>query len=196
MQSQLFVILPLPLELPTLSMLKAVRDSRRFPGVQSTAFRLRRPQAEALQDIVQQGENMTAFENATKFFNACDGAEGWAGCKPYVADGATFTAQSEPLVEIHTVEAYCEWMAGFGNTTVPGATYDIHTSCFDEKTRTAVFFATYHARHTGAGGPVPPTNKETHSHYVYFLTMNEDNKVARMVKVWNATWAMKELGWV
>ena len=29
-----------------------------------------------------------------------------------------------------------------------------------------------------------------------FLTMNEDNKVERMVKVWNAPWAMRELGWL
>jgi hypothetical protein len=28
------------------------------------------------------------------------------------------------------------------------------------------------------------------------LTMNEENKVARMIKVWNASWAMKELGWM
>jgi hypothetical protein len=112
-----------------------------------------------------------------------------------VVNGAPFMAQSEPLADIKTVEAYCEWMAAFGSVTAPGATYDLHTSSYDEQTRTAVFFATYHAKHTGAGGPVPPTQQETHSHYVYILTMNADNKVERMVKVWNAPWAMKELGW-
>ena len=61
---------------------------------------------------------------------------------------------------------------------------------------TAIFFATYHAKHTGEGGPVPPTHQETHSHYVYFLTMNGENKVGRMTKVWNASWAMRELGWI
>ena len=139
---------------------------------------------------------MTAFENAKKFFAACDAPEGWSGCKDYVADGAPFVAQSEPLADIKTVEAYCEWMAGFGTVTAPGATYDLHTSSYDEETKTAVFFATFHARHTGDGGPVPPTDKETHTHYVYFLTMNTVNKVERMVKVWNAPWAMKELGWI
>jgi hypothetical protein len=87
-------------------------------------------------------------------------------------------------------------MAGIGNITAPGATYDLHSASYDEATNTAVFFATYHARHTGDGGPVPPTNKETHSDYVYVLTMNNENKVAKMVKVWNAPWAMKELGWM
>ena len=139
---------------------------------------------------------MTAFENATKFFVACEAPEGWAGCQAYVADGATFTAQSEPLTGVKTVQNYCDWMYGFATVTAPGATYELHASAYDESTRTAIFFATYHATHTGAGGPVPPTHKETHSHYVYFLTMNGDNKVERMVKVWNAPWAMRDLGWV
>jgi len=26
--------------------------------------------------------------------------------------------------------------------------------------------------------------------------MDDDNKVARMIKVWNAPWVMKELGWM
>ena len=139
---------------------------------------------------------MTAFENAKKFFEACDTPEGWAGCKQYATENATFSAQSEPLADIQTLKGYCEWLADFGTKTVPGSTYDLHTSSYDEKTRTAVFFATYHAKHTGEGGPIPPTGKETHSDYVYILTMNEDNKIVKMVKVWNAPWAMKELGWL
>jgi len=139
---------------------------------------------------------MSAFENARKFFIACEAPEGWAGCKPYVADGASFVAQSEPLAGVVTVEAYCDWMAAFATITAPGATYDLHSSSYDEKTRTAVFFATYHAKHTGEGGPVPPTHKETNSHYVYLLTMDAEDKVSRMVKVWNAPWAMRELGWM
>ena len=139
---------------------------------------------------------MSAFENARRFFDACEAPEGWAGCKQYVAPGATFVAQCEPLVAINTVEAYCEWMAAFATVTAPGATYELHASSYDENTRAAVFFATYHSRHTGEGGPVPPTQKETHSHYVYVLSMNADDKVERMVKIWNAPWAMKELGWL
>jgi len=139
---------------------------------------------------------MSAFENARRFFDACEAPGGWAGCKQYVAPGAVFVAQCEPLVAINTVEAYCEWMAAFATVTAPGATYELHASSYDENTRAAVFFATYHARHTGEGGPVPPTQKETHSHYVYVLSMNADDKVERMVKVWNAPWAMKELGWL
>ena len=139
---------------------------------------------------------MSAFDNATKFFHACETASGWDGCKDYVADGATFTAQSEPLVDTDTVEAYCEWMSAIGNVVAPGATYDLHTSSYDEATRNASFFATFHGTHTGEGGPVPPTNKATASHYVYVVTMNDDDKVERLTKIWNAPWAMKELGWM
>jgi len=139
---------------------------------------------------------MSAFENAKKFFEACEAPAGWSGCKQYVVDDAPFEAQCEPLINIHTIEAYCEWMASFGGVIAPGATYNLHASCYDEKTRTAIFFATYHAKHSGEGGPVPPTHKETHSHYVYILTMNNEDKVEHMVKVWNSSWAMKELGWI
>jgi hypothetical protein len=139
---------------------------------------------------------MTAFETAGKFFLACEASEGWEGCKPYVAGKGNFRAQCEPLVGIDTIEAYCDWMAGIGKITAPGATYDLHSSSYDEETKTAIFFATFHARHTGEGGPVPPTNKETHTDYVYVLKMNDENKVVGMVKVWNAPWAMKDLGWM
>ena len=94
---------------------------------------------------------MTAFENAKKFFHACEAPEGWAGCKQYVAANAPFSAPSEPLVEIDSVEAYCEWMAGFA-TIPPGATYDLHASSYDEENRAAVFFATYHASHPDLAG--------------------------------------------
>jgi hypothetical protein len=139
---------------------------------------------------------MSAFENAREFFDACETSEGWEGCKQYVADGAPFFAQCEPLAEIDTVEAYCEWMADMGTILAAGANYDINASGFDERTRTAIFFGTYHLKHTGEGGPVPPTHKETDAHYVYCLTMNADDRIEKMVKIWNAPWTLRELGWM
>ncbi len=139
---------------------------------------------------------MTAFENATNFFHACEASKGWEIYKQYATTDAIFNAQCEPLVDIVRVQDYCEWMAVFAGITAPGGSYDLHTSNYDKQTRTAVFFATYHAKHIGEGGPIPPTFKETHSHYVMIMTMNADNKVEKMIKVWNAPWAMKELGWI
>jgi len=139
---------------------------------------------------------MMPFEDATAFFHACETLKGWQGCKQYVADNASFSAQSEPLADITTLKDYTEWMAGFGSTTTIGATYDLHSASYDESTKTAIFFATYNGTHNGDGGPVPPTNKTTHSDYVYVLTMNDDGLIKQLVKVWNAPWAMRELGWL
>src|SRR5438874_1389428 len=98
---------------------------------------------------------MTAFENARKFFDACEAGQGWEGCRQYVSDGAPFAAQSEPLADLNTIQAYCDWMSAIGNVTLPGATYDVHAAAYDEANKTAIFVATFHARHTGEGGPVP-----------------------------------------
>jgi hypothetical protein len=42
---------------------------------------------------------------------------------------------------------------------------------------------------------VPPTGKTTNSHYVYALTMDKNDKIGKMTKIWNASWALRELGW-
>lgn len=138
---------------------------------------------------------MSAFETATDFFHACESLKGWEGCKQYVAPGAKFSAQSEPLVDVDSVEGYTEWMAGLGINPLPGCSYDLHASSYDESSNTALFFATFTGTHTGEGGPIPATNKQTNSHYVYVLTMNENDQVSSMIKVWNAPWALVELGW-
>jgi len=139
---------------------------------------------------------MTPFNIATKFFHACEGLQGWEGCSQFVADGASFEAQCEPIADINTVEAYCDWMAGLGAGPLAGCSYELHTSAYDEDSATAIFFATFTASHVGEGGPVPATNQETNAHYVYVLKMDADNKVSKMTKVWNAPWTLNELGWV
>jgi len=58
-----------------------------------------------------------------------------------------------------------------------------------------LFFATFHATHVGEGGPVPPTNQSTNTDYVYAIMMDQNDAVMSMTKVWNAPWALNELGW-
>lgn len=139
---------------------------------------------------------MSAFENATQFFHACESLEGWGACERYVAPDAGFAAQCEPLADVSTVEAYVDWLTGFGTGPGAGCSYALNASSYDAANETALFFGTFTATHVGDGGPVPPTHKTTHTDYVYSLTMNGDGKVARMVKVWNAPWALRELGWM
>ncbi len=139
---------------------------------------------------------MSAFDNATKFFVACESLEGWSGCQAYVMPDATFTAQCEPLIDVTTVAERTQWMAGLGNGPLAGCGYDVHARAYDERTRTALFFATFRASHDGDGGPVPPTHQSTETHYLYALTMNDQDKVEQLVKVWNAPWALNQLGWL
>ena len=138
---------------------------------------------------------MDAFDVAKKFFEACETPLGWEACAQYVEPNAPFVAQSEPLTEVTTVQGYTDWMHGFGTVTAKGATYELHSASYDADTRTAMFFATYHATHVGEGGPVPPTGQSTQSHYVYAIQMSENNLVAHMTKIWNAGWAARDLGW-
>ena len=139
---------------------------------------------------------MSLFENAKKFFHDCESLAGWDACKDYVAENAQFVAQCEPLTEIKTVKDYVGWMTGFGTVTAPGCKYEMHTSAYDEANKTAIFFATFTGTHSGEGGPISPTNKTTNTHYVYALKMNGDGKIVSMTKIWNAPWAMRELGWM
>ena len=139
---------------------------------------------------------MSEFEKATEFFHTCESAQGWDACSKFVEPNAPFAAQCEPLVDFGTVEEYVNWMTAFCDNVAPGGSYVLHSSSYDEDSKIAMFFATYTLRHTGEGGPVPPTNKETNSQYVYILEMSDAGRVKRMQKVWNAPWAMRELGWM
>ena len=138
---------------------------------------------------------MSAMDTATRFFHACESLEGWAGCQQFVAPGAAFASQCEPLVDIDTVEDYCEWMAGLGKGPLEGCSYELHSSAWDADSRSGLFFASIQGTHRGEGGPVPPTGKSTNTLYVYVVKVDEEDKVCGMTKVWNAPWTLAELGW-
>ena len=137
-----------------------------------------------------------AFDIAKEFFHACEKPLGWQACRKFATSDATFKAQSEPIAEITSLDAYCDWMHAFGTITAMGSSYTLHFQAWDEEQRTGLFYATFHGTHVGAGGPVEPTGKSTDSDYVYAITLNDDDKVVHMTKIWNAPWAMAELGWV
>ena len=86
-------------------------------------------------------------------------------------------------------------MQAFGTDVVPNCSYELHSASFDEISRTAMFFATFTGTHHGPGGPVPATGKTVHAHYVHALTMDAEDLIAHMVKIWNAPWSMRALGW-
>jgi hypothetical protein len=54
--------------------------------------------------------------------------------------------------------------------------------------------AVFSGTHRGEGGPVPPIGMSTSSDYAYVMEF-QDGKISHMTKIWNAGWAVRELGW-
>jgi predicted ester cyclase len=77
---------------------------------------------------------------------------------------------------------------------IPDGRYTLKAFGTDDERGCVVAFATFHGTHSGEGGPVPPTGKSTASDYVYVMRM-EEGRILDMTKIWNAGWAMRELGW-
>jgi len=135
----------------------------------------------------------TITETARAFFDACETGAGWEGCSPYCHADAGFSAQAEPLADISTLEGYADWMKGVLGP-LPDARYELRSFATDPDRNNVSAYAVFSATHTGDGGPVPPTGKSTSSDYVYVMDF-EDGKIRHMTKIWNASLALKDLGW-
>jgi predicted ester cyclase len=135
----------------------------------------------------------TITDTAGAFFDACDTGGGWEACSAYCHADAGFSAQAEPLADVHTVKDYAEWMKallGF----VPDGRYELKSLATDHERNNVSAYAIFSGTHTGEGGPMPPTGKSTSTDYVYVMQF-EGVKISHMTKIWNAGWAIKELGW-
>jgi steroid delta-isomerase-like uncharacterized protein len=132
-------------------------------------------------------------ETARAFFDACETGKGWAECSAYCQPNASFAAQAEPLADVQTLQQYTEWMKGM-LVLLPDGSYAIKSFAADDERNNVCVYAVFSGTHSGEGGPVPPTGKSTSTDYVYVMEF-EDGKISHMTKVWNAAWAMRELGW-
>ena len=131
---------------------------------------------------------------AHEFFVACEAGKGWNGCKAFCRPGATFSAQAEPLMGIKTLEQYTDWMKGL-LAILPDGKYEVRSFAVDGERKNVCAWGVFTGTHTGAGGPTPPTGQRLKgSDYVYVMEFDGD-KIKHMTKIWNAGWAMKELGW-
>lgn len=133
-------------------------------------------------------------DTAHKFFEACEAGKGWAACAPYCTADASFAAQSEPLADVKTLADYANWMQGLMGI-MPNASYDLKSWAIDEKRHNVSAYAVFNGTHTGEGGPMPPTGKSASTDYVYVMQFSGD-KISHMTKIWNAPWALKQLGWM
>jgi predicted ester cyclase len=137
-------------------------------------------------------ESITAI--AGKYFEACETGKGWQGCKKYCKADATFSAQAEPLAQIHSLQDYTEWMKGL-MTFMPDGRYEVKSFATDQERKNVCAYGVFYGTHSAPGGPCPPTGKSVKSDYVYVMEFDGD-KIRHMTKIWHSGIAMKELGWI
>ena len=136
---------------------------------------------------------MNLSTSVRDFFDACETGKGWQTCKEFCHQNATFEAQADALAQVKTLEGYCEWMKAL-YTPMPDARYEMRQFSFDEESNSALAFAVFCGTHSGVGGPVPATGSSTASHYVYHIVL-EGDRIKHMIKIWNDSFALGELGW-
>jgi ketosteroid isomerase-like protein len=132
------------------------------------------------------------METAKAFFEACEAGKGWEGCRAYCTPDAGFSAQSEPLAEVRTLQQYADWMQGIMTVLTDGH-YELKSFAHDDERQNVCAYATFIGTHL-AGGPVAPTGRTTRTDYVYVMQFR-GGKIAHMTKIWNSGYALKELGW-
>jgi predicted ester cyclase len=133
-------------------------------------------------------------ETAERFFDACETGKGWAGCRQYCTEGATFSAQAGALADVRTVEAYTDWMKGLF-APVPDGRYELRSFAVDDQRNNVTAYAVFRGTHTGQGGPLPPTGRQVEADYVYVMEF-ADGRIRHLTKIWNDTFSLKQLGWM
>lgn len=133
------------------------------------------------------------LEVAQAFFDACETGKGWEACQQYCAPDATFSAQAEPLADVHTVQQYTDWMKAI-LTPLPDGGYEVKSFAADEGRNNVIAYGIFSGTHTGEGGPCPPTGRSASTDYVYVMNF-EGGRISHMTKIWNAGFALKQLGW-
>ena len=132
-------------------------------------------------------------EVARAFFDACETGKGWDGCQQFCTPEATFSAQAEPLDDVHTLEQYTDWMKGL-LTILSDAGYELKSFAADEGRGNVMAYGVFRGTHTGEGGPLPPTGKSAEADYVYVMEF-EGDRIRHMTKIWNSGITLKQLGW-
>ena len=132
-------------------------------------------------------------EVARAFFDACETGKGWEVCRQFCTTDASFSAQAEPLEDVHTLEQYTDWMKGL-LTILSDAGYELKSFAADEGRGNVMAYAVFHGTHTGEGGPVPPTGKSAQADYVYVMEF-EGDRIRHITKIWNSGITLKQLGW-
>jgi predicted ester cyclase len=133
------------------------------------------------------------LEQARLFFDACETGKGWDGCKAYCHPAATFSAQTDALAEIASLQSYCEWMKKL-LTPIPDGRYELKFFAADEEHNCVVAYGVFHGTQTGPGGPGEPTGNTVAADYVYAMQYDGE-LISHMTKIWNDAISLRQLGW-
>jgi predicted ester cyclase len=136
---------------------------------------------------------MTIEQTAREFFEACETGRGWAICKAWCKDDASFTCQADALADVTTLAGYTEWMKGLLGP-IPDGRYELTAFAVDAGRGTVVATAVFHGTQTGEGGPVAATGRKVASDYAYVIAFDGDS-ISHMTKIWNDAQALRQLGW-
>jgi hypothetical protein len=134
----------------------------------------------------------TITETAKAFFADCEAGKGWSVCSAYCTPNASFSAQSEALAEITTLQQYTDWMQGL-LTVLTDGTYEVKSFATDADRGNVCAYAVFTGTHL-AGGPCPPTGKTAKADYVYVMQFDH-GLITHMTKIWHSGLTLKELGW-
>jgi steroid delta-isomerase-like uncharacterized protein len=133
-------------------------------------------------------------ETARAFFDACETGRGWDECRAHCRADASFAAQASPLADVRRLEDYTEWMKAM-LVPFPDGTATVRSFATDPERNSVAAYGVFSGTHTGEGGPVPPTGKRLETDYVYVMQF-DDGKISHMTKIWNADWALRQVGWI
>ncbi|WP_425046068.1 ester cyclase [Primorskyibacter sp. S87] len=136
---------------------------------------------------------MSDINTAKDFFEACETGKGWAECRAYCHDDASFSCQAGALEDTRTLAGYADWMKGLLGP-IPDGRYELKGFAEDRDRGTVMAFAVFKGTHSGDGGPVEATGKTTASDYVYSMEF-AGGRIAHMTKIWNDQHALQDLGW-
>ena len=117
------------------------------------------------------------MEAAEKFYFACENGAGWAQCRPYCHEGATFSSEAGTLQEIDTVEHYTDWMAeAYKHMT--DISFDVEGFAYDESRNIVLVYGIYRGVIT-----MSETPQSFETDYVYVIKFR-DEKIGHVTKVW------------
>lgn len=77
------------------------------------------------------------FETARSFFDACETGKGWAVCKAWCHEDASFSCQADALAKVTSLQGYTEWMKGL-LSPIPDGHYELTAFAADPDRRAVV----------------------------------------------------------